>query len=210
MPLPASSAAHAQPHPASRACSVLVAPGLHGSGPMHWQSAWERRRSDFVRVEQADWSQPDLDAWSRNIVETALLQNHPVVVVAHSFGSLATVHAASYQSGLIAGALLVAPADPLKFGVEQRLPRQTLPFPTLMVASSSDPWFSATRAREWAELWGSSFANLGDAGHINVEAGFTDWPEGLALLEWLCQRVIARQRRMPERSRSGARHAAAA
>lgn len=197
MSLSANPAASAESIAPSHRCSVLVAPGLHGSGPTHWQSAWERRRSDFARVEQSDWSQPDLDTWSRNIVEAALQQDQPVVVVAHSFGSLATVHAASYQSGLIAGALLVAPADPHKFGVEQRLPQQTLPFPTLMVASNSDPWLSAERAREWAGYWDSSFVNLGDAGHINVDSGFTDWPQGLELLEWLCQRVEAGQPRMP-------------
>jgi|GEM_PF-5832774 len=31
--------------------SVLVMPGLQGSGPDHWQSSWERQHSGFQRVE---------------------------------------------------------------------------------------------------------------------------------------------------------------
>jgi len=32
---------------------VLVAPGLHNSGPDHWQSRWQRLYPRFERVEQA-------------------------------------------------------------------------------------------------------------------------------------------------------------
>ncbi|WP_043439122.1 alpha/beta hydrolase, partial [Cupriavidus sp. HPC(L)] len=29
---------------------ILTVPGLHGSGPEHWQSRWERRFPDWQRV----------------------------------------------------------------------------------------------------------------------------------------------------------------
>jgi predicted alpha/beta hydrolase family esterase len=38
--------------------SVLIHPGLNGSGPDHWHSHWEQAFPDFVRVQQADWDHP--------------------------------------------------------------------------------------------------------------------------------------------------------
>lgn len=39
-------------------------------------------------------------------------------------------------------ALLVAPADPDKFGIADWLPQGRLPVPSAMVLSTSDPWLS--------------------------------------------------------------------
>jgi len=176
---------------------VLVAPGLFGSGPDHWQSAWQRQFPRFSRVEQDDWSWPNLERWSRKVVETAIATNESVVIVAHSFGCLATVRASVFQSNLIAGALLVAPADPARFRVEDKLPNATLDFPTTVVASSNDPWMPVDKAQRWAERWGSEFVRLDDAGHINVKSGYREWPQGLALLDQLCARLPTAAKRMP-------------
>ena len=168
---------------------VLMVPGLFGSGPDHWQSEWQRRYPRFDRVEQDDWSWPNLDRWSRRVVETAILAEEPVVLVAHSFGCLATVRASVFQSNLIAGALLVAPADPTRFGVETKLPQTTIDFPTTVVASTNDPWMTLDNARRWADRWGSGFVRLDGAGHINVKSGYTEWPLGLELLDGLCRAI---------------------
>jgi predicted alpha/beta hydrolase family esterase len=176
-------------------CRVLIAPGLFGSGPEHWQSAWQRQYPRFARVDQDDWSLPNLERWARRVVESAIDADEPVIVVAHSFGCLATVRAASFQSSLIAGALLVAPADPARFGVEAQLPQQTLEFPTTLVASTDDPWMPLDKAQRWAERWGSSLVKLDAAGHINVKSGYTEWPTGLELLERLCVDVRSVSRR---------------
>ena len=39
---------------------ILIVPGLHGSGPDHWQSRWQRLYPYFERIEQAQWDVPDL------------------------------------------------------------------------------------------------------------------------------------------------------
>jgi predicted alpha/beta hydrolase family esterase len=169
--------------------SVLIVPGLYGSAHKHWQSAWERRYPHFRRVEQSDWDNPDLDSWARQVVEAAVIEPQPAVLVAHSFGCLAAVRASLFQSGLIAAALLVAPADPALFGIERRVPLSFLPFPTTVVASTNDPYLTLARARYWADRWGSQLVTLNDAGHINVQAGFDEWPMGLGLLEALCRHV---------------------
>jgi predicted alpha/beta hydrolase family esterase len=71
---------------------VLIAPGLHNSGPDHWQSRWQRLFPAFERVQQDDWEAPDLTRWSARIDQIRRRDSRPTLVVAHSFGSLATVH----------------------------------------------------------------------------------------------------------------------
>lgn len=168
---------------------MFTAPGLNGSTPAHWQSTWERRHPEFRRIEQAHWARPELDAWARRVVEALLPARAPALVVGHSFGCLATLRAAAFQSSLIAGALLVAPADPERFGAELALPAAGLQFPLIVVASDNDPWMPWTRARDWAERWGAELITLPNAGHINVASGHSHWPEGLRILETLCRRI---------------------
>jgi predicted alpha/beta hydrolase family esterase len=169
---------------------ILVMPGLHGSGLDHWQTAWELWYPEFQRIEQSDWEKADLDVWARNLIEHAADDFRPIVVVAHSFGCLATVRASLLQPGIIAGALLVAPADPDRFNVEPLLPSSTLGLQTTIVASTNDPFMRPEVAEKWAKKWGSNLLMIRDAGHINVQSGHRDWPWGLELLEEVCQRVL--------------------
>ncbi len=79
-------------------------------------------------------------------------------------------------------ALLVAPADADREDFPEQIksfapvPRGLLPFPSIVVASSDDPYLSLDRARELAHIWGSKFEDIGPAGHI--ASGLGDWPEG--------------------------------
>lgn len=159
----------------------LIVPGLGGSGPEHWQTWWQTQVPDAVRVEQADWHTPDLERWARRVGAALEQTGEPAWLVAHSFGCLAAVHAALARPGRVAGAFLVAPADPARFGLDTVLPATALPFPALLIASEDDPWMSLPRAHEWAGRWGCACLSLGRAGHINVEAGYGPWPQGLGL-----------------------------
>ena len=163
---------------------VLVVPGLNGSGPDHWQS-WIEPLVAAQRVEQADWATPDIDLWSAQVEQWINACATPVWLIAHSFGCLASVVAAGRTSGRIAGALLVAPASPEKFGIAARIPGQRLPFPSVLAASRNDPWMTYPSAASWAERWGARLIDLGEAGHVNPESGFGSWPDGLALLRQL-------------------------
>jgi predicted alpha/beta hydrolase family esterase len=60
-----------------------------------------------------------------------------------------------------------------------------LPFPSIVVASTDDPFYTMARARAFADAWGSCLIVLERAGHINADAGFGPWPEGRALLDEL-------------------------
>jgi hypothetical protein len=165
--------------------TTLIIPGLKSSGPTHWQTWLERRTAGSLRVKQRDWNDPHLPEWSSRVRSEIARATGPLFIVAHSFGALAAAQAASDHAERITGALLVAPADPDNFGVAEFLPTKPLGFPTIVVASTNDPWMPFERAERWSRLWRAEFINLGAAGHINAEAGFGPWPEALALLERL-------------------------
>jgi len=175
--------------------SVLVVPGLHGSGPDHWQTWLESRTEGSVRVVQRDWSSPDVAEWAQRIGRVVARVPGEIVIAAHSFGCLAAVKASKTIRHRIAGALLVAPASPHKFGPRAMHLDEHLPFPSMLVASRNDPWMSFGEAEGWADAWGSDVIDLGAAGHINPASGFGPWPRALELLERLKERP---QRTRPE------------
>lgn len=164
---------------------IIIVPGLHGSGPDHWQTWFESCLPETRRVIQADWSDPQLLRWSENVQLALRAAREPVWIVAHSFGSLASAHAAHQLPEQVAGLMLVAPADPEKFGVTSLLPTQPFPCPSIVVGSRNDPWMPLARSLEWAERWQSRFVDLGEAGHINTASGFGAWPQGLDLFRQL-------------------------
>ena len=157
---------------------LVIVPGLHGSGAEHWQSWLQHQVDGAVRVAQDDWGVPDLGGWSERVAETvAALGPGPHVIVAHSFGCLATVRAVARHPALaVAQVLLVAPAEPNRFDVAAVLPQSRLAARSCVVASDNDPWMSATQAHAWALRWGSDWINIGNAGHINVDSGYGPFP----------------------------------
>ena len=88
----------------------IIVPGWRDSGPGHWQSLWAERLSNAVRVRQDDWITPSRKSWVATLSNTILLQDEPVVIVAHSLGCIATTHLPPEAAERIHGALLVAPA----------------------------------------------------------------------------------------------------
>ena len=170
--------------------TLVIVPGWKDSGPGHWQSLWAHRLPGAVRVTMADedWQRPKQAVWLRAIAQTILAQSGPVVVVAHSLGCIATTLLPPEVAARISGALLVAPADPERRGPLADfapVPYQPLPYRSIVVASTNDPFCPVRTAGAYARSWGSEVVRLQNAGHINVEAGFGEWPLGLALLQSL-------------------------
>ena len=168
--------------------SIIIVPGWRDSGPGHWQSLWADSLPGAQRVVQDDWVSPNRQAWVGALAQLILQVPGPVVVVAHSLGCMTVAHLPPVASARIQGALLVAPADPKRRGVLADfapVPYQRLPYESILVASSNDPFCPVRTAGAYARAWGSQFVRLQDAGHINVEAGFGPWPLGLALLQSL-------------------------
>jgi predicted alpha/beta hydrolase family esterase len=168
---------------------VLVVPGLHGSGPGHWQTLWERDHPDWRRVEQRDWAHPDVEDWVSALDQAVGSTQRPVILVAHSLGCITVAHWGCRQRVTsIAGALLVAPANveresrPECVARFAPIPRSRLRFPSLLVGSENDPHGDLPFAQALAASWGSRFANAGCLGHINLASGHGPWIEGEKLL----------------------------
>ena len=172
----------------------MLLPGLGNSGPDHWQSLWEAQDRRFTRVRQDDWDTPDLEAWTAR-VDDAIAAAPGALVVAHSFGCLATMRRLSARSVDVAGALLVAPADPARLGLEP-FPLCQIPMPVIFVASENDPWLAFGKARYMARVLGARFVNAGEAGHINADSGHGAWPQGVRLLDRLLAAARAREREL--------------
>jgi len=169
---------------------VVIVPGWRDSGPGHWQSLWAEGLSNAVRVEQDDWVSPRRESWVRAIGDLILAQDAPVVVAAHSLGCIATTHLPPEVTARIAGALLVAPADPERRAALNDfapVPYAALPYRSVVVASSNDPFCPVRLAGAYARAWGSEFVRMQNAGHINLDSGHGDWPLGLALLQSLTE-----------------------
>jgi uncharacterized protein len=164
---------------------ILVIPGYLGSGPDHWQSRWEQKLSTARRIEQRDWEKPDRKEWVETISREIQAASRPAVLVAHSLGVIAALHAAQQSREKIAGAFLVAPPSdeviremPALDSAFLPIPRGRLPFPATVVGSSNDPYADAAFAQRLAEDIGARFIDAGASGHINAESGHGPWPEG--------------------------------
>ncbi|WP_321814664.1 MULTISPECIES: RBBP9/YdeN family alpha/beta hydrolase [unclassified Paraburkholderia] len=179
---------------------VLVLPGYMNSGPGHWQTRWEAGHTGFERVSMPDWMRPDCDAWCATL-EAALVADQvaatggerSVLLAAHSLGCLtvahwAARHASAATRAKVAGALLVAlpdphgPAFPRDAKGFDPVPMVALPFASVVVASSDDPYGGVAFAQRCAQAWGSRWMEIGARGHINAESGLADWPQGF---DWL-------------------------
>jgi predicted alpha/beta hydrolase family esterase len=168
----------------------LTIPGYRNSGPGHWQTIWESLHPErFTRVVQRNWEYPEKEAWVDTIEQYIKTASRPLIVVAHSLGCIAFAQwALQYNVDAIAAALLVAPADTEKslnpvinaFGP---VPVHHLSFPSVVVASTNDPFAAIHRQANFAAYWGSKFVSVGNRGHINAASELGHWQEGLDILQ---------------------------
>ena len=178
----------------------IVIPGYQNSGPAHWQTRWQARYANTVRVEQADWESPVMADWVATLDDTIRRVHQsteqPLVVVAHSLGCITLVHWASRlgsaAANLVKAAYLVAPADvervdaPAAIQHFSPIPLTRLPFPACAVASGNDPYCRLERAQQFCQAWSARLIDAGALGHINSQSNLGDWDEGkLWLDEWL-------------------------
>lgn len=171
---------------------VLIVPGRGHLMPEHWQLRWSREHPEYLFVPRDD--DPDYDYRLRvpALVKALGDDPAPAVLVAHSGGCITTVEwAATHDTSPVTAAMLVTPPylDPtwdspsaLTRHVPPAMRMDPLPFPTVVVASRTDPYCPYERAEEMAAAWGSRLVDAGDAGHINTAAGYGPFPLGEKIL----------------------------
>ncbi|MGK5111309.1 MULTISPECIES: RBBP9/YdeN family alpha/beta hydrolase [unclassified Geodermatophilus] len=204
------------------AATVVLVPGLRGHVGDHWQTRLAAALPGARTVPPLGRTDAGL------LVRVTLLDQvveqapGPVVLVAHSAGVLVAVHwAARYNPTRVVGALLATPPVfaaelPAEYPSIDRLrahgwlpiPREPLPFPSIVAASSDDPLGNPVRLRSLAASWGSHVHDLGAVGHLNPASGFGEWPEAVELIDRLGGSTVERDPngfrscRLPEPARA--------
>ena len=167
---------------------ILLVPGLHNSGPDHWQSRWHQQFPQWQRMMGLPWDKPDLTVWSAKLASKLRSRRGRAHLVAHSFGALTAIAAARLQPDKVSSILIVAPADPARFGIPDEALEGSIKVSAQLIASRNDPWMSFERAEYWSRQWQVPLFDAGEAGHINAQSGHGDWHQGLHLLGALYRR----------------------
>jgi uncharacterized protein len=177
----------------NQSVTYLFLAGYGNSTGEHWQTKWFRQFPNSVWVEQKNWDYPVCEDWVSELDKVLTTINQPVVVIAHSLGCLTFVEWSRQNPEIciakIAGVFLVAvpDADATSFPKDiqgyQCSSFEKLPVKSLMIASSNDPYASVDRTEFFAKQWSSELIWIGEKGHINVSAGFGDWPDGEEYLQ---------------------------
>ena len=175
--------------------TVLIIPGLRDHVEEHWQTHLASKLQKVRTVPPAETNKLNCAHRVARIQAELEKIEGPVILVAHSAGVLMTVHWAAQHHAQIHGALLVAPPDlsqdwpenyPSPNQLRQEgwdpLPKQKLPFPSIVVASTNDHLAQYQAVEAMAETWGSQLVNAGAVGHLNPAAGFGDWPQAEQLI----------------------------
>jgi len=182
--------------------TVLIVPGLREHADAHWQTLLERElmaQGRDVRTV-SPMGRTDLDCARRVVAieNAARAVAGPLVLVAHSAGCVMVAHWARLTRCAVRGALLAAPPDferpmpegyptldELRANLWLAVPRQRLPFHSIVAASRNDPLAAYGRVAELAEDWGGQLIDLGAAGHLNPASGFGRWTDAELLVDEL-------------------------
>jgi predicted alpha/beta hydrolase family esterase len=148
-----------------------------------------------MRVQQRDWASPVRADWVAALERAVSQADENVVLVAHSLGCLLVAHWSAQTTRKIKGALLVAPPSPTAAPAAAifdtlasgflPVPMRPLAFPSIIAASSDDPYSELEFSHSCSAAWGSRLVNIGAFGHINSSSGLGMWPEGYALYQEL-------------------------
>ena len=200
--------------------TILVVPGLRDHVAQHWQTLLAARLQDARRpvrsVTPMGRDNLSCEARVEAIEREARAIAGPVVIVAHSGGCISVAHWARRTRRAVRAALLATPPDfetPLPAGYptleELRdggwlpVPRERLPFRSIVAASRNDPLSSCDRAQALAADWGSECVDLGLVGHLNPASGYGEWPGADALIEALSQPAAAPLRQLERAGSTG-------
>lgn len=174
---------------------VIILPGIGGSGDNHWQTFWEKADTRMRRFRPKSWDEPGLADWIDALEREVARCARPPLLVAHSLAGLLVAHWAARSTKQVAGAFLVAVPDstshsfPAEAASFAGPPAARFTFPSMIVASSDDPYGSLDHAYRRAGDWGSVVTEIGARGHVNAASGVGDWPEGKALLRDFERRI---------------------
>ncbi|WP_181445034.1 RBBP9/YdeN family alpha/beta hydrolase [Micromonospora endophytica] len=173
----------------------LVVPGRGVPLPDHWSRRWVSSDPKYRWAPEPPG--PPFVVTERVAALHAAISadSEPVILVAHSAGCLTVAVWASQHVGPVRAALLVTPPylDP-DWTAEPdetvdvfigHVPREPLPFRSILVASRNDPHATFAQFEAYARDWGSELFDAGAVGHLDSKTGFGPWPDGQRLVRSL-------------------------
>ncbi|MDF1878080.1 alpha/beta hydrolase [Sulfurimonas sp. SAG-AH-194-C20] len=172
---------------------VLLLHGWGGSDSPHWQAnlasalAQEYGCVNFLRFSNFD--APKLDVWKKELQE-ALEDFKPDIVICHSLANTLWFHLANTTTlKTITQLYLVAPPS-MNCKVQEieeffpcKTPKNLFAKEVLLIGSSNDPYMSMQELQKLQKELGVELKVLQNAGHINADSGFGEWPWMLSELK---------------------------
>jgi len=165
---------------------VLLLHGWGGSDFPHWQS-WlageivkEYGHVKFLRF--SDYDEPKLNVWLDELVN-ALEEFKPDIVICHSLANTLWFHLCNSQSIRDVKKLYLVAPPSINCKVEElseffpvKPPKNLHAKETLLIASTNDPYMSVEEVNALQKDLGIEMKMLENAGHINSDSGFGEWP----------------------------------
>ena len=171
---------------------VLLLHGWEGSDYPHWQSwlagelAKDYGNVSFLKFSNYDF--PNFGAWKQELT-THLKDFRPDIVICHSLANTLWFHLCNTDTiGKIEKLYLIAPPS-IKCDISELesffpldMPKNAHAKETLLVTSTNDPYMSIDEAKELQNSLGVEMVVLENAGHINADSGYGEWP-------WLLEKI---------------------
>jgi predicted alpha/beta hydrolase family esterase len=170
----------------------LLVPGRGIPKPEHWLRRWADAHPEYRWAPYPPGPPFTLEERVAALHEAVMADDEPAVLIAHSAGCITTVVWAARHAGPVRAALLVTPpyldpervpgADDTADFVSVVVPRERLPFRTVLVASRTDPYTTFPQFEQYAADWGAELYDAGEVGHIETASGHGPWPDGERLV----------------------------
>ena len=165
---------------------VLLLHGWGGSDYPHWQSwlageiAKEYGVVNFLQF--SDFDAPKLDVWKKELLQE-LEDFQPDIVITHSLANTLWFHLCNENIlQEIQKLYLVAPPsnscsiEELEEFFPLTLPKKLFAKEAMLITSTDDPYMTSDEAKTMQTTLGIPMKVLENAGHINSDSGFGEWP----------------------------------
>jgi predicted alpha/beta hydrolase family esterase len=140
--------------------NAVFVPGCGNSINGHWQALWHKELKNSYWVEQNDLENPNCDEWVEALNLLIQSLEGSILFVTHSFWAGNTVELSEKYIANTLGVFLAAVPDvqgvnfPEVISGYQTPPLEKLPFPSLILVSTDDPYSSVDRAAYFGRNWG--------------------------------------------------------
>ena len=175
---------------------VLIVHGWGGSDSPHWQSwlaseiAKEYGTVSFLKFSNFDF--PDKNIWKQELLEE-LSYFKPDIVICHSLATTLWFHLCNEENitdveklFLVAPPSLECAVEELKSFFPLDTPKNLHAKEILLISSTNDPYMSLKEAKSLQNSLGVEMKVLKDAGHINTDSGYGEWP-------WMLQEIATKK-----------------